>query len=134
MSVYLAFVSTATPYFNQKPLPNTNAHTNKSNSTLPQGCRVTFCMGKQRGRLTGRQTCRQTRKKLGRQVGMQVVRQVDRQAGRQVGRQGGRRGGACRLKKCRQARFYIASFEPAEGWLQKLVWIILADPKFFSRL
>ena len=72
---------------------------------------------------------------MGRHVGRQVGRQVGSQVGKKVGRQTGRRmEGKASRKECRQAGFYIASFEPAECWLQKLVWIILADPKIFSRL
>ena len=41
-------------------------------------------------------------------------RWVERLAGEWVGGQAGR-------KECRQAGFYIASFKPAEGQLQKLV-------------
>ena len=58
---------------------------------------------------------------MGSWVSRKVRRQVGRKVGRLVGRKVGRQMGG--KTECRQAGFYIASFKPVEGQLQKLVRI-----------
>ena len=100
-------MSTTDDYVFQKvcpPPPNTHAHRKKF-TPYPLPGRVAFCKDKLTGRLTSRQTHRQFR----------------RQRGRQAGRQSNRQKGT---EEFIHAGIYIASFELAEGRLQKLVFII----------